>query len=143
MTSIYLPDSVATEYYGANLAKQLPNKCLIFLTGDLGSGKTTLVRGFLRALGYNNTVKSPTYTLVEEYPLKRGLVCHFDLYRVQDPEELELIGIRDYLSQQAICFIEWPERGLNTLPEPDIHINLVQEGQGRRLFCLGLEDEKK
>lgn len=127
----YLKDTAATEAYGAELWAALPAKCLIFLHGELGAGKTTLVRGFLRASGYTGAVKSPTYTLVEEYKIGARKVFHFDLYRVAAPEELEWIGIRDYFDQDAVCFIEWPEMGEGFLPEPDRVINLVTDGLGR------------
>jgi tRNA threonylcarbamoyladenosine biosynthesis protein TsaE len=127
----YLEDTEATEHYGAKLWAELPEKCLIFLHGDLGAGKTTLVRGYLRAAGYKGAVKSPTYTLVEEYTIGGRKIYHFDLYRVSDPEELEWIGIRDYFDQDCVCFIEWPGQGSGFLPEPDRIISLVAEGVGR------------
>ncbi len=130
---IYLNNTEATEQFGASLYKVLPAKCVIFLQGDLGAGKTTLVRGFLRAAGFNGTVKSPTYNLVEEYAIAQQTVFHFDLYRLSSPEELEWIGINDYFAQQSICFIEWPDLGLGFLPEPDIIIALSQQEQGRVL----------
>jgi tRNA threonylcarbamoyladenosine biosynthesis protein TsaE len=127
----YLKDTEATEQFGAKLWQELPPKCLIFLHGDLGAGKTTLVRGFLRAAGYAGAVKSPTYTLVEEYTIGERKIYHFDLYRVADPEELEWIGIRDYFAQDCVCFIEWPDMGEGFLPEPDRVISLVNDGDGR------------
>ncbi len=127
----YLKDTEATEQLGAKLWAELPPKCLIFLQGELGAGKTTLVRGFLRAAGYTGAVKSPTYTLVEEYTIGDRKICHFDLYRVADPEELEWIGIRDYFDQDSICFIEWPDMGKGFLPDPDRIISLVADGFGR------------
>ena len=130
---IYLNDTEATEQFGASLYKILPAKCVVFLQGDLGAGKTTLVRGFLRASGYNGTVKSPTYNIVQEYAIAQQAVFHFDLYRLSSPEELEWIGINDYFAQQSICFIEWPDLGLGFLPEPDIIIALSQQEQGRML----------
>lgn len=129
----YLNNTEETEQFGAQLWELLPPKCLIFLHGDLGAGKTTLVRGFLRAAGFTGAVKSPTYTLVEEYTLAGRLIFHFDLYRLSDPEELEWIGIRDYFDQADVCFIEWPDRGKGYLPEPDFVITLTTEGTGRSL----------
>ena len=129
----YLNSAEETEAFGAELFKTIPSKFLIFLQGDLGAGKTTLVRGFLRAAGYKGVVKSPTYTLVEEYKIGSRNIFHFDLYRVVDPEELEWIGIRDYFDQDSICFIEWPDKGKGFLPEPDIVIILATQGLGRSL----------
>ena len=120
-----------TELLGFELWRVLPDKGLVFLNGELGAGKTTLTRGVLRASGHKSAVKSPTYTLVEEYETPRGKFFHFDLYRVKDPEELEWIGIRDYLEQQSLCFIEWPELGKGYLPDPDIVITMKTEGDGR------------
>jgi len=139
---VYLANAEATEQFGASLYKVLPASCVIFLQGDLGAGKTTLVRGFLRAAGYNGTVKSPTYNLVEEYTIAQQRVFHFDLYRLSSPEELEWIGINDYFAQQSICFIEWPDLGLGFLPEPDIIIALSQQEQGRMLVITDNTENK-
>ncbi|WP_150049564.1 MULTISPECIES: tRNA (adenosine(37)-N6)-threonylcarbamoyltransferase complex ATPase subunit type 1 TsaE [Methylomonas] len=130
---IDLNSSAETEAFGAALAAALPRQCLIFLYGDLGAGKTTLVRGLLRAYGHSGAVKSPTYTLVEEYSLPERQVFHFDLYRLKDPEELEWIGMDDYLAQPALCCIEWPQNGTGILPAPDIRIDLAIADCGRRL----------
>jgi tRNA threonylcarbamoyladenosine biosynthesis protein TsaE len=129
----YLSTTEETERFGAELRTILPAKCLVFLHGQLGAGKTTLVRGFLRASGFTGAVKSPTYTLVEEYRINDQKIVHFDLYRLTDPEELEWIGIRDYFDQDCICFIEWPDMGKGFLPEPDWVITLTNEGLGRLL----------
>ena len=129
----YLNNTEETEQFGAELWNSVPAKCLIFLRGDLGAGKTTLVRGFLRAAGFTGAVKSPTYTLVEEYMLGDRKIFHFDLYRVVDPEELEWIGIRDYLAQDCVCFIEWPDKGKGILPNPDSIITLMAQDSGRLL----------
>lgn len=131
MYNIFLADNAATEGLGAKLQTLLPASCLVFLHGDLGMGKTSVVRGFLRALGYTGAVKSPTYNLVEEYHLASTQVLHFDLYRVVDPEELEWIGMRDYLGQTSQCFIEWPEQGGDMLPAPDVDICLSLHQGGR------------
>lgn len=129
--NIILESSEDTEALGAALWQALPGKCLLFLHGELGAGKTTLVRGLLRAAGYRGTVKSPTYTLVEEYEIDGRRLFHFDLYRLKDPEELEWMGIDDYLQQDALCCIEWPEKGQGVLPPADIEIGLQYVQQQR------------
>lgn len=133
-----LVDEKATLKLGALLTKILPFKGIVFLHGSLGAGKTTLVRGFLRALGHQGSTKSPTYTLVEPYivPIKKQStrkIYHFDLYRLSDPEELEYMGIRDYLDENALSFIEWPEKGSDFLPDADIEITLGYSGEQRNV----------
>jgi len=106
---------------------------LVFLEGDLGAGKTTLVRGLVRGLGHRGAVKSPTYTLIEPYRIGDRQVYHLDLYRVADPDELEFLGLREILAEEAILLIEWPERGAGWLPPPDLRLRLRHLDDGREL----------
>lgn len=130
--SMELADEAATIEFGENLAAQLvanlPRGGIVFLHGDLGAGKTTLARGIIRGLGYSGAVRSPTYTLVERYPIDAfngcDLCCHYDLYRLEHPEELEFIGARDDLTEGNLCLIEWPERAEGWLRRPDAEIYL-------------------
>ena len=116
---------------GAQLARQLMPGTLVYLEGDLGMGKTTLAQGIVQSLGHRGAVKSPTYTIVEPYELPAGTVYHFDLYRLDDPEELEFMGVRDYFDGSSICLIEWPQRGAGILPPADLVITIEAECEGR------------
>ncbi len=132
-TQLHLADPEATEALGAQVAQWCKGSGVVFLHGDLGAGKTTMVRGLLRSLGFSGSTKSPTYTLVEPYQFDNFRVYHFDLYRLGDPEELEFIGIDDYVSEQgALLLFEWPERGAGWLPEPHITVNLSYDNEQRR-----------
>lgn len=128
---ILLPDESATLRLGALLAEVLPVRGLVFLRGELGAGKTTLVRGLLRALGYQGAVKSPTYSLVEEYRLEDRYVAHFDLYRLRGADELEGLGIHDYFDGPILDVVEWPERARSVLPAPDLELLLRHAGAWR------------
>lgn len=129
-----LMDESATMDAGQRLSAHLYPGLVVFLDGPIGAGKTTLVRGLLRGLGYTGHVRSPTYTLVESYAIGDWIVHHFDLYRLGDPEELEWMGIRDYLDTYSVCLFEWPEKGSGWLPEMDWRIELKVEGTGRRIL---------
>lgn len=121
----------AMEAFGEQFAKSLKNGGVVYLDGNLGMGKTTLVRGMLRGLDYAGPVKSPTYTIVEPYELDLIEVYHFDLYRIADAEELEYMGIRDYFKEGVLCLVEWAEMGEGVLPRPDmvVHLSLVRHGR--------------
>ena len=129
----FLPNETTTVDFGQALASALSAPMVVFLHGNLGAGKTTLVRGMIQAMGHQGSVKSPTYTLVEPYQLEKASIYHFDLYRLGDPEELEFMGVRDYFSEQTICFIEWSEKGQDWLPKPDLEIDLEYVDQGRNI----------
>jgi tRNA threonylcarbamoyladenosine biosynthesis protein TsaE len=135
MLKTELADEAATVAWGQRLGAVVKNGGVIYLQGDLGAGKTTFTRGVLRAFGHHGAVKSPTYTLVEPYHFGAINVYHFDLYRLVDPEELELIGVRDYFSEQALVLVEWPSRGEPLLPAPDLTVSLspASAGSGRLL----------
>ncbi len=133
MHQLDIIDAPAMEALGQKLASLSPPGCKLFLQGELGAGKTTLVRGFLRGHGYEGIVKSPTYTLIEPYQLNDLEIYHFDLYRINDPEELESIGIRDYFSGSGICLLEWPEKGAALLGSPDVFIQIQYQDDQRKV----------
>jgi len=132
----HLADAAATESVGAALARALHGGMVVTLHGDLGSGKTTVVRGTLRALGFTGPVKSPTYTLVEHYPFSSLYFYHFDFYRFADPNEWETAGLAECFRDDAVCLVEWPERVAGLLPPADLDIVLAHppaDGAGREL----------
>ena len=135
--TLALADEQATLAEGARFANTLNAELTVYLHGDLGAGKTTLVRGLLQELGHHGKVKSPTYTLVEPYDVEinqsKVQVYHFDLYRFIDEEEWEAAGFRDYFNPHAICLIEWPEKAGNIIPQADIDVYIEVEGEGRTI----------
>jgi tRNA threonylcarbamoyladenosine biosynthesis protein TsaE len=126
----HLADAAATEAVGAALAPALCGGMVVTLHGDLGAGKTTLVRGALRTLGWTGPVKSPTYTLVEHYPFSSLYFYHFDFYRFADPSEWETAGLAEYFRDDAVCLVEWPERVAELLPLADLEITLTHPAPG-------------
>lgn len=112
----------------------MPGARCVVLSGELGAGKTTLIAALLAACGVHETVRSPTYSLIEVYAFDARLGVHLDLYRLQSAEELEQLGLRDYLQQDTLVLVEWPERADGHLPRPDLSLQLSPEGTGRR--CL-------
>jgi tRNA threonylcarbamoyladenosine biosynthesis protein TsaE len=131
MLRLNLADEQAMESLGGLLAALCPVAVTIDLDGDLGTGKTTLARGFVKALGHTGLVKSPTYTLVEPYILADRTLYHFDLYRLGDPEELEFLGFRDFDDPRATRLVEWPGRGEGVLPPADVTVYLEHHPAGR------------
>ena len=132
-STLHIENESAMMAFGGKLADELQDGGIVLLKGDLGAGKTTLVRGLLRHLGHKGIVKSPTYTLVEPYELQDRKVYHFDLYRLGDPEELEYMGGRDYWESGALCLIEWPEQAEGYLPEADVIIKISYQDTGRNI----------
>ena len=128
---IELADEVATLALGASLAADAHPGLVLYLSGDLGSGKTTLARGLICALGHAGRVKSPSYTLVEDYELSRLHLYHFDFYRFRDEKEWVSSGFREYFGPDALCIVEWPERAAGLLAPPDLAIQLEFAGTGR------------
>ena len=131
--SAFLADEAATLALGGRLAQVIEPGLYVALSGDLGSGKTTLSRGILRGLGYQGKVKSPTYTLVELYNLSQLDLFHFDFYRFNDPREWLDAGFRDHFDPRTVCLVEWPERARDLLPIADLRVSLNGEGEGRRV----------
>ena len=130
---MHLRDEAATSAFGARLARILRPGLLLYLHGDLGSGKTTLERGLLRALGFEGRVKSPTYTLVELYTVSRLNLYHFDFYRFREPEEWRDAGFNEYFNDASVCLVEWPEKAAGLLPPADLDLALEFAGDGRDL----------
>jgi tRNA threonylcarbamoyladenosine biosynthesis protein TsaE len=132
--TVSLPDEAATLALGGRLASGIGPGRVLHLRGDLGSGKTTLVRGLLRALGEAGRIKSPTYTLVELYSLSSLNLYHFDLYRFKDRAEWLNSGFREYFNADSACIVEWPERAGDLLSHPDLEVRIEFDGAGRRAF---------
>ena len=134
-----IPSPGAMQQLGAALAAALPvdDGCVVYLQGELGTGKTTLARGLLGALGHDGRVKSPTYTLVESYPLGAWTVHHLDLYRIERPAEVAHLGVRDLGGPGELVLVEWPERGAGVLPRPDLTVFLQYDGETRLAELTG------
>jgi len=123
--------------FGHSLAGKLGSGSIVFLNGDLGAGKTTIIKGILQGLGYNGNVTSPTFTLVESYSLAGQNLFHFDLYRLESSQELEAIGIRDMLDGSSITLFEWPEKSGGLLPPPDLTVDITFTSEGRHVTVSG------
>lgn len=144
MMSLYFATEEEMLNFGHRFAMELKHDLdvnqnrsfVIYLNGELGAGKTTLTRSIVRAFGHNGNVKSPTYTLVEEYLLAPYALYHFDLYRLSDPEELEFMGIRDYFRPQTVCLLEWASRGKGMIPDADFIIQIEYADIGRTIQLI-------
>ena len=130
MSTLELVDESATLALAQALATTQPRPAVVFLHGDLGAGKSTLARAWLRTLGVTGPIRSPTYTLLERYPLAGGgEAMHLDLYRIGNAGELEFLGLDEFVP--VLWLVEWPERGLGALPAPDLEVWLSMAGAGR------------
>jgi tRNA threonylcarbamoyladenosine biosynthesis protein TsaE len=132
----FLVDPDATDAFGRALADTRPARAVVHLQGDLGAGKSTLARALLRRLGVEGTIRSPTYTLVERYPITGGEAWHLDLYRIGDAGELEFLGLDE--SSVVLWLVEWPERGVGALPPPDLKLMLAMQDKGRQATVVPL-----
>ena len=141
--TLYLADEPATLALGARLAATLRPGLVTYLSGDLGTGKTTIVRGCLRGLGYKGRVKSPTFALVEVYELSRLYLHHFDFYRFEDPHEWIDAGFRDAFDGNNVWLVEWPEKAGDELPPADLTIRLEHADAGRQATITGQTDAGK
>jgi tRNA threonylcarbamoyladenosine biosynthesis protein TsaE len=113
-------DEAAVQRVASAFAHAVRPPTVLFLRGDLGAGKTTFARAYIHALGYEGYVKSPSYGLLETYQVSGQSVLHLDLYRIEDPEELEYLAIRDLFDDSTVLLVEWPDRGGSLLPPPDL-----------------------
>jgi len=131
-TTIFLAQEEDTLLLGRKLAKNLPQGLLIFLKGDLGAGKTTLVRGLLATLGHTGSVKSPSYNLIEQYQINNVNLNHIDLYRFNSPEEWVSAGFNEFINDLDVTMIEWAEKAKGVLCEPDVMVEILYEKSGGR-----------
>lgn len=137
---VSFPTEPKLEVFAGKVAAAITTPITIWLEGDLGTGKTSFARYLINALGYQGRVKSPTYGLMEQYPIDAGQVLHLDLYRIADPDELEYLGLVDLLDQQTILLIEWPDKGGQWLPEPDFVFRFSYAEKGRDLHWLACSE---
>ncbi|MBT3826717.1 MAG: tRNA (adenosine(37)-N6)-threonylcarbamoyltransferase complex ATPase subunit type 1 TsaE [Nitrosomonadales bacterium] len=140
--SVFLENEKSTSELGLKLSERLTSGLLIFLKGDLGAGKTCLVRSLLTSLGYQGKVKSPSYSLFEQYNISDTIINHFDLYRFKSAEEWLSAGFNDYINAYDITIIEWPERAENVLCEPDIEIEIMYENDINRKAFIRAQSKK-
>lgn len=130
-----MPDEAAVARLAEVFAHHALPPAVVWLRGDLGAGKTTFARAWIHALGFRGYVKSPSYGLLETYPLDGQTVLHLDLYRIEDPEELEYLAIRDLFDAATVLLVEWPERGRDHLPAPDLVLEFGEENGCRFIRC--------
>ena len=130
-----VPDEASVEALASRFARRLEPPMVLYLRGDLGAGKTTFARAYVQALGFTGYVKSPSYGLLETYEVAAQRVLHLDLYRIEDPEELEFLALRDLFTEQTVLLVEWPERGESYLPPPDLVLFFGEMDEARYIRC--------
>ena len=133
--SVKVPSEEASAALAGQFAGVIEAPCVIYLRGDLGAGKTLFTRAYIHALGYQGYVKSPSYGLLETYVVAGKTILHLDLYRIEDPEELEYLAIRDLYGDDSVLMVEWPDRGASFLPDPDIVLEFVEKEESRFINC--------
>ena len=133
---IDVPDEAASAALAGRFAAVLEAPCVIYLQGDLGAGKTLFTRAYIHALGYEGYVKIPSYGLLETYEVAGKTVLHLDLYRIEDPEELEYLAIRDLYRRNTVLMVEWPDRGEHFLPAPDLVLKFGETAESRFIRCI-------
>jgi tRNA threonylcarbamoyladenosine biosynthesis protein TsaE len=136
-----VPDENASAALAASFADAVTPPCVIYLRGDLGAGKTLFTRAYVHALGFQGYVKSPSYGLLETYEVNDQVVLHLDLYRIEDPEELEYLAIRDLFQRNTVLMVEWPDRGNSLLPPPDILLEFGETDGSRHISCRSFTRE--
>jgi tRNA threonylcarbamoyladenosine biosynthesis protein TsaE len=124
-------DEASVAELATRFARLITTPMVLFLQGDLGAGKTTFARAFIHALGFKGYVKSPSYGLLESYTVAGMTVLHLDLYRIEDPEELEYLALRDLYNDESVLMVEWPDKGLNYLPAPDLELKFSEDSETR------------
>jgi tRNA threonylcarbamoyladenosine biosynthesis protein TsaE len=130
-----VPDEAAVAALADVFARHIQPPCTVYLRGDLGAGKTTFARAYVHALGFEGYVKSPSYGLLETYDAGGRQVLHLDLYRIEDPEELEYLAVRDLYDARTVLLVEWPDRGAGRLPVPDLVLDFGETGEVRFIHC--------
>lgn len=136
MMTLSLPSEKQTEQLACQLSKVLYSPLVLTFRGEIGAGKTTLIRSMLQSLGVQSAIKSPTFSLIESYFINGLHIHHFDLYRIHEAEALEYLGFRDYFTNDAVCLIEWPQRASGYLEQADLEFNLLVKGDGRMLHAV-------
>jgi len=131
-----VPDEDSVAILAARFARLIKAPMVIFLEGDLGAGKTTFARAFIHALGFKAYVKSPSYGLLESYAVSGMTILHLDLYRIEDPEELDYLALRDLYDENCILMVEWPQKGVNHLPAPDLELEFFEDAETRFISCF-------